>query len=101
MKDSDQDAYCIDDPDGTPSISFGFAQTFSDKTTTSLKPSTLLPYLLHINLLNCSVTYERWSIKNGLCLIGFLPAQFEAIVEGGAKAYFEKTSAHYWFISSY
>lgn len=100
-KDSKQDAYWIDDHNGTSSSFVAFVWIFSDNTATSLECPTLVAYPVHVALLNCFVTYKKCIIENGLFSTGFLPPQLEARVEGDAESHFINSSAPYWFTSLY
>lgn len=66
MKDIDQDVYCVDDLNGTPSSFVGFVRVFSDETTTSLNSTNLVTNPVHAILPTCSVTYREWTTENGL-----------------------------------
>lgn len=81
VKDSNEDMYCIEDHNGTPSGCFSFAQCLSAKTSTSLQSTALVAYPVHVFFLNYFVIYREYIIENRISVLCSVPTQLEATVE--------------------
>ena len=53
----------------------GFLQVFTDKTNTTLKPSGVSAYPIHVTLQNFSDSFRKVFINSVLSIIGYLPVK--------------------------